>query len=61
MTHDLAIAGVEEKKNVVDEATVGNVYSHLPMFDVPTESIDQQLSQLEFDQGSVVADVKKAS
>lgn len=59
MTHGLVSGGVEERKNVVDEATVGNVYGHLPMFDVPTENIDQQLSQLEIDQGSVVADVKK--
>lgn len=62
MTHDLVLEGTDDqKKNIVDEGTVGNVYSHLPMFDLPTESIEQQLSQLEVDQGSVVTDVKKAA
>jgi MFS superfamily sulfate permease-like transporter len=59
MTHELVLEGRDGTGGVVDEATVGNVYSNLPMFDVSTEPIDNQLSQLEIDQGTVVTAVKK--
>lgn len=53
--------GEEGEKNIIaDEATFGGMISELPMFDVPMESVDQQLMVLEEIQGSVVIDsVKK--
>jgi SulP family sulfate permease len=53
LLHQPLLVGGEEQA-IADEATFGGMISDLPMFDVPTESVDQQLSVLEEIQGSVI-------